>query len=58
MNDDRRYNAGRPYYRPARKPTRGAEMDYLATMGVTFAIGAMLGAVIVIGAITSGMVSL
>lgn len=56
-NEDRRYQAGRPYYRKPSKHQVSAESDYLFTMAITFAVGAMMGAVIALAAITTGVIS-
>lgn len=48
MNNERRYQAGRPYYRKPEKPHTG-ELDYLLSMAFSLAVGAMLGATIAMG---------
>lgn len=55
---ERRYQAGRPYHRPRGKWQVSPESDYLYTIIVTFIVGSMLGAVVTLGAITSGVIVL
>jgi hypothetical protein len=55
---ERRYQAGRPYYRPRGKHQVSAESDYLYTIIITFIVGAMLGAIVTLGAITTGVISI
>jgi len=52
---ERRYQAGRPYYRPPNKHQVSKREDFIATMAITFAVGAMLGAVITLAAVTTGV---
>jgi len=56
--DERRYQAGRPYYRKPSKHQVSAESDYLYTIVITFIVGSMLGAIVTLGAITSGVLVL
>ena len=52
---ERRYNAGRPYYRKPNRHQVSKREDYIAAMAITFAVGAMLGAVITLAAVTTGV---
>lgn len=55
---ERRYNGGRVYHRPPNKHQVSAESDYLYTIIITFIVGSMLGAIVTLGAITTGVISL
>lgn len=46
MNTDRRYQAGRPYYRPANKYQPSEMGDRLFAMAITLMTGAALGATV------------
>lgn len=46
---ERRYQAGRPYHKPANKHQVSSKEDYIAAMAITFAVGAMLGATLALG---------
>ena len=52
---ERRYQAGRPYHRKPSKHQVSKREDYIAAMALTFAVGAMLGAVITLAAVTTGV---
>ena len=52
---ERRYQAGRVYHRPANRHQVSKREDFIATMAITFAVGAMLGAVITLAAVTTGV---
>jgi hypothetical protein len=56
--NERRFQAGRPYIRPRNKHQVSAESDYLYTIIITFIVGSMLGAVVTLGAITTGVYQL
>jgi hypothetical protein len=45
-NDERRYNAGRPYYRPKNKLQVTKREDLIFVVVLAFTAGAMLGATI------------
>ena len=55
---ERRYNAGRVYYRPRGKHQISSREDHIAAVVFTFIVGAMMGATITLGAITSGVIVL
>jgi len=55
---ERRYQAGRPYYRPPGKHQISSREDHIFAVVFTFIVGAMLGATITLGAITSGVIVL
>lgn len=46
---ERRYQAGRPYFRPPNKHHVSAESDYLYTIILATVVGAMLGATLALG---------
>ena len=46
MNTDRRYQAGRPYYRPANKYQPSEMGDRLFAFAITLMTGAALGATV------------
>ena len=52
---ERRYQAGRVYHRPASKHQVSKREDYIAAIAITFAVGAMMGAVITLAAVTTGV---
>jgi hypothetical protein len=55
---DRRYNGGRVYRRPVNRHQVSKREDHIFAVVFTFIVGAMLGAVITLGAITSGVLVL
>ena len=55
---ERRYQAGRPYYRPRGKHQVSSREDQIAVVVFTWIVGAMMGATITLGAITSGVIVL
>ena len=46
MNTDRRYQAGRPYHRPANKYQPSEVGDRLFAFAITLMVGAALGATV------------
>lgn len=58
MKHERRYQAGRPYYRPRSKHQVSAESDYFFTLLLAVFVGGLIGATVMLGAVTTGMVSL
>ena len=52
---ERRYQAGRPYYRKPNRHQVSQREDYIAAIAITFAVGAMMGAVITLAAVTTGV---
>ena len=49
QHDERRYTAGRPYYRPVNKHQVSAKSDHLYSIVLSTLVGAMLGATIALG---------
>ena len=43
------------YHRPASRHQVSKREDFIATMAITFAVGAMLGAVVTLAAVTTGV---
>lgn len=46
---ERRYQAGRPYYRPANKQRVSSHENHIYAVLITFIVGAMLGATLAMG---------
>lgn len=46
---ERRYQAGRPYIKPRNKHQVSSREDHIFAIAITFAVGAMCGAVITLG---------
>lgn len=58
MKNERRYNAGAVYRRPKSKHQVSAESDYFFTLLLAVFVGGLIGATVMLGAVTTGMVSL
>lgn len=46
---ERRYQAGRPYHRPANKHKVSSREDHIFALALSFGVGVMLGTVMAMG---------
>ena len=49
---ERRYQAGRPYYRPKGKHQVSSREDHIMAIALTFGVGCMVGATIALGVLS------
>ena len=49
---ERRYQAGRPYHKPANKHQVSSREDHIMAIALTFGVGCMVGATIALGVLS------